>query len=311
MEFASQNDGRRAAGAVTVRFESWILSPWMEETGIETADHATQLGLGVGWRPELALQIDRDAQIEFVEITAENHPHGLDDALLRLLDRGMHIVVHGIGLSLGGAVPPDPARLARLADLARAARSPLVSEHIAFVRAEGLEAGHLLPVARTRASLEVLVANVRLAQEALDVPLALENIAALTEWPRAEMDEGEFVAEVLERTGTGLLLDVSNLHANARNLGLDPARYLDSLPLARLAYVHVGGGVEIDRVYHDTHAHPVIPAALDLVEEVAARVEIPGIMLERDDDFPPPDVVAAELREIQAAVSRGRARRLR
>jgi hypothetical protein len=218
-------------------------------------------------------------------------------------------VVHGVSLSLGGAELPEPARLEAMAALARRVEAPLVSEHVAFVRAAGVEAGHLLPVPRTRQALEVLVENVLAARASLPAPLALENIAAVVDWPDAEVGEAAFLAELLERTDSQLLLDVSNVHANARNHGLDPLAYLDSLPLGRLAYVHVGGGVERDGVYHDTHSHRVDPAALDLLEELAARVEVPGAMLERDDDFPPPDELAAELEAIREAVDRGAARR--
>ena len=270
-----------------------------------------ELGLGVGWRPELALAIDRHPGLGFVELTAENHDprRPLPEAIGQLMARGVRVVVHGVSLSLGGAEPLDPGRLEVLAGLARRTGAPLVSEHVAFVRAGGMEAGHLLPVPRTRQSLEVLVENVLAARRALPAELALENIAALVEWPRAEVGEAEFLAELLERTGCRLLLDVSNVHANARNHGLDPLAYLDRLPLDRLAYVHVGGGVEREGVYHDTHAHRVDPAALDLLEELAARVEVPGAMLERDDDFPPPEELAAELEAIREAARRGAARR--
>ena len=100
----------------------------------------------------------------------------------------------------------------------------------------------------------MLVANARAARRALPVPLALENIAALLEWPGAEMDEAIFLAEALERADALLLLDVANVYANARNHGWDPLAYLDRLPLERLAYVHVAGGVERGGLYHDSHA---------------------------------------------------------
>ncbi|NEE05180.1 DUF692 family protein, partial [Streptomyces sp. SID7499] len=118
--------------------------------------------------------------------------------------------------------------------------------HIAFVRAGGpltasprLEAGHLLPVPRTWDALDVLCENVRIAQDSLPVPLALENIAALITWPGEELTEGQFLAELVERTGVRLLIDVANLHTNHVNLGQDPAKALDELPVEAIAYVHV------------------------------------------------------------------------
>ena len=215
--------------------------------------------------------------------------------------RGVPVVPHGVRLSLGSADEPDPARVGHLAELAERLGAPLVSEHVAFVRGGGLEAGHLLPVPRTREALDVLVANVRLAQAELGVPLALEHVAALLEWPAPELDEAAFLTELLERTGALLLLDLANTYANARNHGGDPLAFLDALPLERIAYVHVAGGVERDGLYHDTHAHPTPPAVLELVAELCARRDPPGVMLERDDAYPPEAELAAELDAIAAA----------
>jgi uncharacterized protein (UPF0276 family) len=167
-----------------------------------------------------------------------------------------------------------------------------------------MESGHLLPVPRTRAALDVLVANVRAAQRELPVPLALENIAALLDWPDAELTEGQFLAELVERTDCWLLVDVANLHANAVNIGTEPARFLDEIPLARLAYVHVAGGTDRDGFYHDTHAHAVPRAVLDVLAELCARVAPPGVLLERDDHYPPDAELATELAAIRAVVER-------
>jgi uncharacterized protein (UPF0276 family) len=271
----------------------------------------TYLGLGVGWRPELALAIERYTGLGFVEVVAEDlAPSGpLPPALEQLLRRGVPVIPHGISLSLGGAERPDPARLRHLDRLAAHVAAPLVSEHLSFVRAGGVESGHLLPLPRTREALDVLVDNIRVARQALHVPLALENVACLFEWPGAEMDEAAFLREVLERTDALLLLDVENVYANARNHGFDPVAFLEAIPLERIAYVHIAGGAERQGVYHDTHTHPVPAGVLDLLEELCARVPVPGLMLERDDHFPSEAELHGELDAIAAAVARGGARR--
>lgn len=270
----------------------------------------TQLGLGIGWRPEIAHAIDQRRDLGFVELIAESiDPKSpLPQAIANLKARGVQLVPHGVTLSLGGAEPLDLDRVKHLAAVAKHVNAPLVSEHIAFVRAGGMEAGHLLPIPRTGAALKVLVDNVRRAMDILPVPLALENISALFDWPDAEMDEATFFKEALEQTGAKMLLDLSNVHANAKNLGGDGIALLDQLPLERLAYVHVGGGVEKDGIYHDTHSHATPPEALILVEELAARTNPPGFMLERDDQFPPVPELMQELDNIAAAVARGRRR---
>ncbi len=269
-----------------------------------------ELGIGIGWRPEIAAEVEALSGIDWVEAVAENLcADHLPDSLVRLRERGVTVVPHGVALGLGGADRPDPGRLAGLAAHAELLGTPLVTEHIAFVRAGGpltasprLEAGHLLPVPRTWDALDVLCENVRIAQDSLPVPLALENIAALISWPDEELTEGQFLAELVERTGVRLLIDVANLHTNHVNLGQDPSKALDELPVEAIAYVHVAGGVEKNGVWHDTHAHPVSAPVLEVLAELRSRVDPPGVLLERDDAFPPAAELAGELDAIRATL---------
>ncbi|WP_329349132.1 DUF692 domain-containing protein [Streptomyces sp. NBC_01261] len=275
-----------------------------------------RLGTGIGWRPEIADAVERMPGIDWVEAVAENVcPGHLPDSLLRLRERGVTVIPHGVSLGLGGADRPDEGRLTALAERAEALGAPLVTEHIAFVRAGGpltasplLEAGHLLPVPRTRDALDVLCENIRIAQAALPVPLAVENIAALLAWPGEEMTEGQFLYELADRTGVRLLIDVANLHTNHVNRGEDPAKALAELPVEAIAYVHVAGGVERDGVWHDTHAHPVPAPVLAVLTDLASRVSPPGVLLERDDNFPEPAELERELEAIQGALTKGWAR---
>lgn len=263
------------------------------------------LGLGVGWRRELSLFVERNARIDFVEVLAEHLDpvRPLPAPLERLRERGLACVLHGVGLSLGGVEPLDPRRLDRLARLAERLGAVCVSEHVSFVRAGGLDSGHLLPLPRTEEALEILCQNVRAAQAVLPVPLALENVAGLFEWPAAQMDEATFLARALTETDALLLLDLANLYANARNHGWDAQAFLDALPLERLAYAHVAGGVEKHGLFHDTHAHPVSAGALELLKALGRRVPSVGVLLERDDRFPS----HAELDRELDAISRVRA----
>lgn len=264
--------------------------------------------VGIGWRPEIDLTIERLPGIEFVEVIAEGiRPDAVPTSLAAIRGRGIPVVPHGVSLSLGGAQRPDAARLAHLGACAAALDAPLVSEHIAFVRAGNREAGHLLPVPRTRAALDVIVANVRIAQDALDVPLALEHIATVVAWPDDEFTEAQFLNEIAERTGALLLLDVANLYTSAVNFGADPHDALHTLPLERIAYVHVAGGAMRDGIWHDTHTHAVPEPVLELLTELAGRTPLPAVMLERDGAYPEAGEMVAELAAIRSAVGRHRA----
>lgn len=267
--------------------------------------HVTALGpLGLGWRREIAGVI-ADLQPGFCEVIAESvrirRGRAVPDPLLLdLRERGVPLVPHGVALSLGGVDELEPDRVHRLAACADAFRAPLVSEHIAFVRAGGFEAGHLLPVPRTREALDVLVRNIRRMQDALPVPLAVENIAAFLRWPEEEFTEAEFLTELLDRTDALLVLDVANVYANSVNRGRDPHAELARLPVDRIAYSHVAGGSEGGGRYHDTHTDPVNPGVLALVTALRERADVP-FMLERDGRYPPAGELFDELDAIAAA----------
>ena len=268
--------------------------------------------VGIGWRPEIAGVVAGLPGLRFCEVVAENlDPTELPETLTALTARGVTVVPHGISLSLGGAEPLDLARVEHLGACATAFGSPLVSDHVAFVRAGGLEAGHLLPVERSRDMLDVLVDNVRLAQQHLPVPLALEPIATLVEWPAQELAEGAFLTELLDRTGALLVLDVANVYANAVNRGSDPVTELAAMPLDRVAYCHVAGGdVDHEGLYHDTHAAAVPSAVLDLLgvalDLCRSRGCDPAVMLERDDHYPAAAAITDELDAIARAADRPR-----
>ena len=260
--------------------------------------------IGIGWRREIA-GVLADLRPGFCEVIAESIPiRGRrarpDPALVDLAERGVPVIPHGVALSLGGVQPVQPKRIRHLAACARALGAPLVSEHIAFVRAGGIEAGHLLPVPRTREAIEVLAANIERTRHALDVPLAVENIASFVEWPESDLTESEFLTELVERTGVLLVLDVANVYANARNRGRDPLHELARLPVDQVAYSHVAGGREGEDFYHDTHTAATPTPVLELVSALRERVDTP-FMLERDGHYPPAAELFDELDAIAAA----------
>lgn len=253
-------------------------------------------GVGIGWRPEIAEFVAGLPGLRFTEVVAESvRPSDPPPALMALRDRGVTVIPHGVKLSLGGAEPVDPKRVRHLAECTELLGSPWVSEHISFCRAGGLEVGHLTPLPRTRDSVDVMVDNVNRVQADLPVPIALEPIAVLFDWPDPELTEAEFLNEILDRTGALLLLDVANVYANAVNRGEEPTALLDALPLERVAYVHVAGGEEHDGIYHDTHADATPPEVFELVAELCKRQRPPALILERDGRYPPPADLSAEL----------------
>jgi len=177
---------------------------------------------GLGWRPELAASIFANLdRIDVVEVIAEDWLDERDFRALRLLGATVPVILHGTSLGLASTHPVDSRRLDHMARLVDAIQPVMWSEHLAFVRAGGVEIGHLAAPPRTAATIEGLVANVDRARRVVGIAPALENIATLIDPPLSDMDEIEFVTSAIRACDVPLLLDLHNLHANATNFGWD------------------------------------------------------------------------------------------
>ena len=174
------------------------------------------------------------------------------------------------------------------------------SEHLAFVRAGGIEIGHLAAPPRTAASVAGAARNIRIATAVVGSAPLMENIATLIDPPCSTRNEQSWIADILSAGGCGLLLDLHNIYANATNFGFDPLHFLAEIPLDRVGCIHIAGGRWIaspdasKRYWLDDHLHEVGDPVYDLIE-VAARAPQPLTMiLERDGTYPPMPVLLAE-----------------
>ncbi len=266
-------------------------------------DGAGLRGVGLGWRSELAADLLRAPQVvDFVEVVAEScHVQSKLRREAVALSRMWPLALHGVKLSLGSAdgVRLDRARM--LGALARELGAPVISEHVAFTRGREREIGHLTPLPRTRAAVAVVARNVATTRRLLpDVPLLLENVAATFGWPDDEMDEATFYQEIVAATDCDMLLDLSNLWANATNEGLDPAAVLERFPLDRVAMVHLAGGEWDHGFYLDTHAAPLGEPVLELLRTLVRwRGPVP-MLVERDAEFGPFAELQGELERVRA-----------
>lgn len=272
----------------------------------EEKTQPSAIGVGSGWRPELARYLELRPTVAPIEIVAENFPldRRLPPSLVQSIDAATPIFVHGIGLSLGSAEGIDPARAEFLAEQKKRFRAAIVSEHVAFVRAGGREIGHLFPLPRTRVAVDVVVDNLKRAEDIIGSKIAIENISALFEWPDPELSPTDFLATIAERSGAPLLLDLANLHADRINFGVDPARFLADLPIDRVAYLHVAGGYQSRGLWHDTHAHSVTREIFDLFEYFTTTYGPRPTILEKDGGFGSEEATDAEFATLRDIIKR-------
>lgn len=255
--------------------------------------------VGVGYRRPLAGWIERrPAEVACLEVTAEHFFDG-DLDLLRSLRRDYPLFVHGLGLSLGTPGPLDRDALDRFARVVEAADPEWISEHVAFTRTSDADLGHLNPVPPTRENLRLLADHAREVSDRCGRRLVLENIASHLAF-RGGMPEPEFLNRLCDASGAGLLLDVTNLFVNSRNHGTDPVRWLSEIEPGNVVQLHVVGYTRRDGRWHDLHAEPIQEDLRALIREALARTSPRAVIVERDEDIPAPEEMAAELRGLEA-----------
>jgi hypothetical protein len=271
-------------------------------------EHVPFLGAGLGYQDELHDEIlaHRDG-IDFLEVPSDQFMGHMPEWADRLLDlkQNFTTVAHGIYMSLGDARGPHLDYLERLAPFIEALDPVVFGDHIDMGNLPDDELGqylHGMQIPFTREQAMVFQRNMRIFADRIRRPLLVENIFYKLVLPMPDaLPEPVFIDEILQGTDHGLLLDVTNLHINATNFGFDPYAWLEHAPLERTVYIHVAGGEKRvggiwDDKWVDTHSQPVPDQVWRMVECVVAQAPVKGILLERDQNYPPVADMIAELR---------------
>ncbi|HZQ48416.1 MAG TPA: DUF692 domain-containing protein [Verrucomicrobiae bacterium] len=254
--------------------------------------------IGIGYRKPLSFWIrSRPAGVECLEITAE-HFYDEGGQELAALARDYHLFVHGLGLSLGTPGPLDKQRLEQFARVTKLANPDWISEHIAFTRTQEVDLGHLNPIPPTKESVKVIAGHAREISERCQKPIILENITSHLRL-EGEFSETKFLNELCSEADCGLLLDVTNLFINSRNHNFDPLKWLQELEPARITQLHIVGYSFKNGRYMDSHAEAIQEELLDLARAVVEYAPVKAIILERDENFPEPAKMMAELSRLR------------
>jgi uncharacterized protein len=258
---------------------------------------------GIGLRsPHVAEVIATRPALPWLEVHPENYMGG--GSLVRALQtirQDYPLSFHAVGLSIGSWGGVDRRHLGRIKALVDRFEPALVSEHLAWSQAAGVYLNHLLPLPYTEESLAEVCRNLDEVQTVLGRRVLVENPSAYLRFVTSAIPEAQFLAELVRRTGCGLLCDVNNVYVTARNLRLDPVSYLDALPADAVGEVHIAGHSANETngrtVFIDDHGSPVAPTVWALYEHAIRRFGAVPTLVEWDTQIPALEVLLAEARQ--------------
>lgn len=257
---------------------------------------------GVGLKAEhYRTIIDTSPDVGFFEVHAENYmgAGGPPHRYLAAIRERYPLSLHGVGLSIGSARPLDRDHLGRLKQLIDRYAPALISEHLAWSSHDAGFLNDLLPLPYTAETLMRVADHVDQVQDALGRQMLLENPSTYLAFAESTWSETGFIAEIVRRTGCGLLLDVNNVHVASINQQWDPIAYIDSYPLAHVQEIHLAGFApdaddEGRPLLIDAHDRPVADLVWDLFAYTVARTGPVPTLIEWDMDVPDWSMLKAE-----------------
>jgi uncharacterized protein (UPF0276 family) len=242
----------------------------------------TAPGLGISWTKGLdPLLLNQRGLVDWVEFEPQTtwlmaEPDAVERASYDLIEHLLQLpgrkLVHSVAAPVGGNSEASAHHLNLLRKTVGVLDAPWASEHLGFNASHGVCTGFFLPPRQTEAQVSIIADNIRRLQDALGVPLAIENIANYLRPRSDEISDGAFMAMVLEAADCGLLLDLHNAYTNARNGRQPMDQFLNELPLELVWEIHFAGGLNQDGFWLDAHTGPVPHDLWPLIRDLPSRL---------------------------------------
>jgi uncharacterized protein len=274
---------------------------------------------GVGLKAEhYRTIIDTSPDIGFFEVHAENYmgAGGPPHRYLSAIRERYPLSLHGVGMSIGADRPLDKDHIERLRRLIRRYRPGLFSEHLAWSSHDAGFLNDLLPVPYTAETLKRVVEHIDQVQTALGCQMLIENPSTYVAFAESTYAETDFIAEVVRRTGCGLLLDVNNVFVASTNQEWNPVAYIEGYPLASVKEIHLAGNArqedeEARPLLIDSHDRPVEDAVWHLYELTVRLMGPVPTLIEWDAEVPAWPTLAREAERAETIMSANRPEMLR
>ncbi|WLQ12571.1 DUF692 domain-containing protein [Hahella aquimaris] len=254
-------------------------------------------GAGIGLRScHFGHILEKHPSLPWFEALTDNYLTAGGVAKKRLLDiaSSYPVALHGVGMSLGGTEPLDKDYLRKLQILSRELRPAWISEHLCWTSVHGVDLHELMPLPYTEETIHHVAERIKIVQDIFESRILLENVSSYLTYDSSCMSEWEFLSQIAEEADCLLLLDINNIYVSAANHEFDPRTYIDAIPAQRVAEYHLAGFEDKQTHLLDTHGAPVDQRVWDLYGYALRTIGARPTLIERDNDIPGFEEVAAE-----------------
>lgn len=255
-------------------------------------DESQSCWVGVGLRAAHHSEwLETHPPVDFCEVHAENYfgMGGTAINTLHTIRADYAVSLHSVGIGVGNK-ELDQEHLGKLRRLVQQVQPFRVSTHLCWNRISGRQFNHLLPLPHTRESLDRVTEHVSRMQDYLGCQVTIEHIASYLRYKVSELSEPEILSALTERTGCGLLLDLTNLHVNCLNHEEDPISFLSGLDGSSVKEIHLAGchpnQFEEKTIWIDSHDSAVPEDVWQLYETALKKLGPIPTLIERDANIP-------------------------
>jgi uncharacterized protein (UPF0276 family) len=258
------------------------------------------LGFGLGLRPNYYEELlNQKPPVDWFEIITENYltDGGKPLYYLEQFRQNYPLVMHGVSLSIGSSTPLDWTYLKQVKNLALQIEPAWISDHLCWTGVDNVNLHDLLPLPYTEEAIQHVVSRIQTVQEFLQRRLVIENVSSYLTYTQSEMQEWEFLNEILKRADCYLLLDINNVYVSAINHHFNPYEYIHALAPERIIQIHLAGHTAYADHIIDTHDNPIVPPVWQLYENTIQRIGPISTLIERDDNMPPLGELLKELQQ--------------
>jgi uncharacterized protein (UPF0276 family) len=261
--------------------------------------------VGLGLRSAHIDQIlQQRPDVPWFEILMENHMArgGLIPDQLAAVREHYPISLHCVGMSIAGVDALNMDYLATLKWMIKQYQPLQVSDHLCFTNYGKHQFNDLLPIPFTMESFHHASSRIQQVQDYLGVRILIENVSSYLQFEASEMNEAEFLSELVSETGCGILLDINNAYVNEFNHGYSAKSFIDTLPVDSIGEVHLAGYEDKSDYLIDAHNNMVTEPVWSLFEYYLQYAKGAPVLIEWDNDLPEFSVLLDEAEKAERII---------